>query len=71
LKITGGEVSGNVTGTGKLLLSNDRKFIKELTIKGEFFDGREIVVTFVADAPEDRQKGYAPAFVSVVGVAPM
>jgi hypothetical protein len=57
LKITGGEVSGNVTGTGKLLLSNDRKFIKELTIKGKFFDGREIVVTFVADAPEDRQKG--------------
>lgn len=56
LKITGGEVSGNATGTGKLLLSNDRKFIKELTIKGKFFDGREIVVTFVADAPEDRQR---------------
>jgi hypothetical protein len=60
LKITGGEVSGNVTGTGKLLLSKDRKFIKELTMKGKFFDGREIVVTFVADAPEDRQKEYEP-----------
>jgi hypothetical protein len=57
LKITGGELSGNATGTGKLLLSNDRKFIKELTIKGKFFDGREIVVTFVADAPEDRPEG--------------
>ena len=57
LKITGGEASGNATGTGKLLLSNDRKSIKELTIKGRFFDGREIVVTFVADAPEDRPEG--------------
>ena len=71
LKITGGEVSGNVTGTGKLLLSNDRKFIKELTIKGKLFDGREIVVTFVADAPEDRQKGYEPGSTSVGCVAPM
>ena len=70
LKITGGEVSGNATGTGKLLLSNDRKFIKELTIKGKFFDGREIVVTFVADAPED-QKEYEPGFISVGCVAPM
>jgi hypothetical protein len=57
LKITGGELSGNVTGTGKLSLSNDRKFIKELTIKGKLFGGREIVVTFVADAPEDRPEG--------------
>lgn len=57
LKITGGEVSGNATGTGKLLLSNDRKSIKELTIKGKFFDGREIVVTFVADAQEDPPEG--------------
>jgi hypothetical protein len=57
LKITGGEVNGNATGTGKLLLTSDRKFIKELTIKGKLFDGREIVVTFVADAPEDRPAG--------------
>lgn len=56
LKITG-EANSSATGTGKLLLSNDRRFIKELTIKGKLFDGREIVVTFVADAPEDRQKG--------------
>jgi hypothetical protein len=57
LKITGGAVSGNATGTGKLLLSNDRKFIKELTIKCKLFDGREIVVTFVANAPEARPEG--------------
>jgi hypothetical protein len=31
LKITGGELSGNATGTGKLLLSEDRKSIRELT----------------------------------------
>jgi hypothetical protein len=71
LKITGGEVSGNGTGTGKLLLSNDRKFIKELTIKGKFIDGREIVVTFVADAPEAGQEGYEPGFIAAGCVAPL
>ena len=71
LKITGGELSGNVTGTGKLWLSNDRKFIKELTIKGKLFDGREIVITFVADASEDPQKGSEPNFASGECVAPM
>ncbi|MEK6333622.1 MAG: hypothetical protein AABM67_01660 [Acidobacteriota bacterium] len=71
LKITGGELSGNATGTGKLLLSNDRRSIKKLTIKGKFFDGREIVVTFVADPPEDPQKGIEPNFISVECVAPM
>jgi len=48
LKITGGELSGNATGTGKLLLSEDRKSIRELTIKGRSFAGREIAITFVA-----------------------
>ena len=71
LKITGGELSGNVTGTGKLVLSNDRKSIKELTIKGKLFDGREIMVTFVADAPEESRKGYEPNFISGECVAPM
>lgn len=71
LKITGGEVSGSATGTGKLLLSSDRKSIKELTFKGRFIDGREIVVTFVADAPEDRQNSYEPGFISIGCVAPM
>lgn len=71
LKVTGGEVSGNVTGTGKLLLSDGRKFIKELTIKGKFFDGREIVVTFFGDAPENSQNSYEPGFDSVGCGAPM
>ena len=52
LTITGGDVSGNATGTGRLLLSDDRKFIKELTIKAKLFDRREIAVTFVAAASE-------------------
>ncbi len=71
LKITGGELSGNVTGTGKLVLSNDRKSIKELTIKGKLFDAREIVVRFIADAPEDPQKGSEPNLVSGECIAPM
>jgi hypothetical protein len=68
LKITGGEIIGNATGTGKLLLSNDRKSIKELSINGRFFDGREVVITFVADAPSDSQKGSNA--ISVQCVAP-
>lgn len=71
LEITGGDVSGNATGTGKLLLSNDRKFIRELTIKAKFFDGREIVITFVADAPADPQKGYEPNFITAKCLAPV
>jgi hypothetical protein len=49
LKITGGELSGNWSGSGKLILSNDRKSIKGLTIKGQSFDERELTITFVAD----------------------
>jgi hypothetical protein len=30
LKINGGELAGNASGSGKLLLSNDRKYISEL-----------------------------------------
>ena len=56
LTITGGDVSGNATGTGKLLLSDDRKVIKELTIKGKLFDGREIAVTFLAAASESSRE---------------
>ena len=56
LKITGDDVSGNATGTGKLLLSDDRKVIKELTIKGKLFDGREIAVTFLAAASESSRE---------------
>jgi hypothetical protein len=52
LKITGGAVKGEVIGSGKLLLTSDRKSIKELTINLTSSDGQEISVTFVAEAPE-------------------
>lgn len=52
LKITGGAVRGEVFGSGKLLLSGDRKSMKELTISLTSSDGQEISVTFVAEAPE-------------------
>lgn len=52
LKITGGAVKGEVIGSGKLLLTEDRKSIKELTVNLTSSDGQEISVTFVAEAPE-------------------
>lgn len=52
LKITGGAVRGEVFGSGKLLLTSDRKSIKELTINLTSSDGQEISVTFIAEAPE-------------------
>ena len=52
LKITGGAVKGEVIGSGKLLLTEDRKSMKELTINLTSSDGQEISVTFVAEAPE-------------------
>ena len=52
LKITGGAVKGEVIGSGKLLLTRDRKSMKELTINLTSSDGQEISVTFVAEAPE-------------------
>jgi len=52
LKITGGAVRGEVIGSGKLLLTGDRKSMKELTIDLRSSDGQEISVTFVAEAAE-------------------
>lgn len=52
LKITGGVLKGEMTGSGKLLLTSDRKSFKELTIDVKLSDGQEISVTFVAEAPE-------------------
>jgi len=52
LKITGGAVKGEVIGSGKLLLTSDRKSMKELTINVTSSDGQEISVTFVAEASE-------------------
>jgi len=39
LKITGGAVRGELTGSGKLLLTSDRRSIKELTINVKSADG--------------------------------
>ena len=52
LKITGGAVKGEVIGSGKLLLTEDRKSMKELTINLRSADGQDISVTFVAEASE-------------------
>jgi hypothetical protein len=52
LKITGGAVKGEFIGSGKLLLTSDRKAIKKLTINLTSSDGQEITVTFVAEASE-------------------
>ena len=52
LKIIGGAVKGEVIGSGKLLLTEDRKSMKELTINLTSSDGQEISVTFVAEAAE-------------------
>jgi len=49
LKITGGAVKGELIGSGKLLLTSDRKSIKELTVNLRSSDGQDISVTFVAD----------------------
>ena len=52
LKITGGAVKGEVIGSGKLLLTSDRKSMKELMINVRSSDGQNISVTFVAEASE-------------------
>ena len=49
LKVTGGVLKGELTGSGKLLLTSDRKSIKELTINMTSSIGLEISVTFFAD----------------------
>jgi hypothetical protein len=52
LNITGGVLEGEMAGSGKLLLTSDRKSFKELTMNIELSDGQEVTVTFVADASE-------------------
>ena len=52
LKITGGAVKGELIGSGKLLLTEDRKSMKELTVNLRSADGQDISVTFVAEASE-------------------
>jgi hypothetical protein len=56
LKITGGVVTGDVIGSGKLLLSRDRKSFEQLSIDAKTPDGREIKVTFTTDAVDESSK---------------
>ena len=52
LKITGGVLKGEMTGSGKLLLTSDGKSFRQLAVNVKAVDGREIKVTFVADDSE-------------------
>lgn len=54
LTITGGALDSDLDGSGTLLLTEDRKSLKELTIKAKAGDGREITVSFVADDSEPK-----------------
>lgn len=58
LKITGGAIGGEVTGSGKLLLTEDLKSFKQITIEAQTCCGSAITVsvTFVADAAEQPDK---------------
>jgi hypothetical protein len=49
LKITGGVVSGNANGNGKLFLRKDGKSIDKLNIQATSADGSKVTVDFVAD----------------------
>ena len=52
LKITGGVLRGELTGSGKLLLTSDKKSFKKLRVDVKTSDGQEITVTFAADDSE-------------------
>lgn len=69
LKITGGELGGNASGSGKLLLSNDRKSISELAITGKSSNGCDVTISFTADRSDDSQKDGNPVLVSPAAVA--
>jgi hypothetical protein len=69
LKITGGELGGNASGSGKLLLSNDRKSISELAITGKSSNGCDLTIRFTSDRSDDPQKNGNPVFVSPAAVA--
>jgi hypothetical protein len=66
LHITGGVLKGEMKGSGKLLLTSDRKSIKELKLEVKTVDGRDITVTFVADDSDAAEKvggACVPAFI--------
>jgi hypothetical protein len=52
LKITGGVLKGELTGSGKLVLTRDRTSIKQLAMNLKTSDGRPITITFVAKDSE-------------------
>ena len=54
LTITGGALDGDLHGSGTLLLTNDRKSLRELTIKAKSADGQEITISFIADDSEPK-----------------
>jgi hypothetical protein len=49
IKITGGVVSGNATGSGKLFLRQDGKSIDRLTLDAKTTGDRKVTLNFVAD----------------------
>ena len=55
LKITGGVVEGNATGTGTLLLRSDGKSIDELSFQARSTTNRKVAVKFVADKEKNSQ----------------
>jgi hypothetical protein len=55
LEITGGIVSGNAAGAGKLFLRSDVKSIDRLMINAQSTGGATIKVEFVADKSENSQ----------------
>ena len=50
VKITGGVLKGELTGSGKLLLTSDKKSFRELRAHVKSSFGEEMTVTFTADA---------------------
>jgi hypothetical protein len=69
LEITGGELGGNASGSGKLLLSNDKKNISELAITGKSSNGCDLTIRFTADRSDESQKDGNPVVVSPAAVA--
>ncbi len=56
LKITGGVLKGEMTGSGKLLLTSDGKSFRQLTANIKTVGGTQITVTFESDDSEPLEK---------------
>jgi len=69
LKITGLELGGNASGSGKLVLTSDRKYIRELTMTGKLLGGAEVTARFTAHRSDDSQHDTHPILVSPAAVA--